>query len=211
MKKVRMTMLTVAILILGAGFTYAQSPKGGVKGGLNLSNLYIDDIEDENVRTGFHVGVYRQLMLGPSFAIQPELNYSTKGAEAEYNIIGFEGERKFNLNYIDLPVLFTFKLGDDADIHIGPYVGYLVGVSTSTNGDLGDNYRELDRDDYEKWDYGLSGGLALNFDPIAFGVRYNYGLNEIAKAENAKRQIGDAKNSFAQVYIALNLMSRTGY
>lgn len=212
MKRVRLTMISVVLVFFCTSVLQAQlMPKGGIKGGLNLSNLYIDDVEDENVRTGFHVGVYRQFMIGPALAIQPELIYSTKGAEAEYNILTVNGERKFNLNYIDLPVLLTFKLGDDADISFGPYVGYLVGVSTSTDGDFGESYRELNRDNYEKWDYGLTGGLALNFDPIAFGLRYNYGLNEIADTANARQQIGDAKNSVAQVYISLNLMSRTGY
>lgn len=211
MKRGKITILVLALIFLGVGFAQAQSPRGGIKGGLNLSNLYIDDVEDENVRTGFHAGIYTQLMLGPSLALQPELNFSTKGARAEYRLLGFEGDRKFNLSYLDLPVLLAFKLGDDAEIHFGPYIGYLVGVSTSTDGDLGDNYRELNRDDYEKWDYGLAAGFALNFDPIAFGLRYNYGLNKIAKDDVAKRQIGDAKNSVAQVFIAFNLMSKTGY
>lgn len=207
------TILLVAIMFLGVSLAEAQilTNRAGIKGGLNLSNLYIDDVEDENVRTGLHVGLYSQIELGPAVAIQPELNYSTKGAEAEFNMAGVQGDRKFNLNYIDLPVLLTFKLGRDADIHIGPYVSYLVGVSTSSDGVFGDNFRELDRDNYKKWDYGLSGGFALNFDPITFGLRYNYGLNKIADTNDARNQIGDAKNSVAQVYIAFNLMPGVGY
>lgn len=193
------------LVMLGCTFAKAQVARGGIKGGLNLSNLYIDNVEDENVRTGFNVGLYTQLMIGPVFAIQPEINYSTKGAKADYDILGFQGENKFNLNYVDMPVLATFKLGDAADIHLGPYFGYLVGVSTSTNGDLGDSYKELDRDDYKKWDYGIAGGIALNFDPISFGFRYNYGLNKIADSQDAENLIGDAKNSVAQAYVAFNL------
>lgn len=205
MNQFRITILSMALVLAGLSFAQAQTPRGGIKGGLNLSNLYIDDVEDENVRTGFHAGIFTQLMITPAFGIQPELNYSTKGAKAEYDVLGLKGENKFNLGYLDMPVLATFKLGDDADIHFGPYFGYLVGVSTSTEGDFGDGYEELDRDDYKKWDYGLAGGLALNFNPVSIGLRYNYGLNKIADSDEAENLIGDAKNSVAQVYVAFNM------
>src|SRR5690242_15593416 len=59
--------------------------KAGIKGGLNVSNLYIDDVHDENARLGFNVGLYGQLFATEGFAIQPELLYSTKGSKAEYD------------------------------------------------------------------------------------------------------------------------------
>ncbi|WP_185152539.1 porin family protein [Fulvivirga aurantia] len=205
MKKVTYLCLALVVLLVASNKSTAQKARGGIKGGLNLSTLYLDDVEDENVRAGFHAGFYTQLMLAPSFAIQPELNFSTKGSSADYNFAGFRGESKFNLSYLDVPVLATFKLGDDVDIHIGPYVGYLVGVNTSSEGDFGDSRTELDRDDYEKWDYGISGGMALNFNPMSIGVRYNYGLNEIADSDDAARLNKGAKNAVGQVYVAFDL------
>lgn len=205
MKHLKIIGLFTLALILCNTQSMAQEARGGIKGGLNLSTLYIDDVEDENVRAGFHVGIFSQLMVTESFAIQPELNFSTKGSKAEYDNFVFQGENKFNLSYIDIPVLATFKLGNDADIHFGPYFGYLVGVSTSSEGDFGDSYQELDRDDYQNWDYGLAAGLALNFHPMSVGVRYNYGLNKIADSPNAEDQIGDAKNAVGQIYVAFDL------
>ena len=206
MNQIKLSLIaSILLLMAGTASVKAQTALGGVKGGLNLSNLYIEDVEDENVRTGFHVGVFTQLMITENLAIQPELNYSTKGAKAEYNIFGITGETKFNLSYLDIPILATFKLGDDADIHIGPYFGYLIGVSTSTEGDFGSGNSELDRDDYKKLDYGLAGGMSLNFNPLIIGLRYNYGLNKIADSDEAETLIGDAKNSVAQVYLAFNL------
>lgn len=197
--------LVVSALILSIANVQAQEMRGGIKGGLNLSTLYIDDVKDENVRVGFSAGIFSQLPITENFAIQPELNFSTKGSKATYDNVIFQGESKFNLSYLDLPVLATFKLGDDADIHVGPYFGYLVGVSTSSDGTFGETYTELDRDDYQKWDYGLAAGIALNFHPMSIGVRYNYGLNKIADSDNAQDQIGDAKNAVGQVYVAFDL------
>jgi hypothetical protein len=41
---------------------------------------------------------------------------------------------------------------------------------------------------------------------MQIGARYNYGLNEIARSEGAKRILGsDTKNSVGQIYLAVNL------
>lgn len=205
MKKLNYIFASILAIFILNQSAMAQTSRGGIKGGLNLSTLYIDDVEDENVRAGFHVGIYTQMMVTDNFAIQPELNFSTKGSRATYDNAFASGESKFNLHYLDIPVLATFKLGDDADIHVGPYFGYLVGVNTSTEGTLGNGYTELDRDDYQKWDYGLAAGVALNFQPLSVGVRYNYGLNKIADNANSEGQIGDAKNAVGQIYLAFNL------
>jgi hypothetical protein len=87
-----------------------NSLRVGIKGGLNVSNLYVEDVDDENPRYGFHLGVYTQLFESDVFAIQPEILYSTRGTRTTYDVVGFEGDVKFNLNYLDIPVLAVFKL-----------------------------------------------------------------------------------------------------
>lgn len=177
--------------------------RAGVKGGLNVSNLYLDDIDDENARYGFNVGVYGQVFSTETFAIQPELMFSTKGARAEYGGI-IDQTVKFNLNYLDLPVLAVFKLGDAAEIHIGPYASYLLNANISTSGDLGNGSDDVDRDNLKSFDFGLAGGFGLNFGAMQVGARYNLGLTEIADSDVARTLIGDAKNSCAQLYLAFN-------
>lgn len=203
----RMLAGTLLVAVFGVA-TEAQAQshaRAGIKGGVNVSNLYVDDVHDENARTGFHVGLYGQLFSNEVFAIQPEINYSTKGSRviSEFGVI--DQETKFNLNYLDIPVLAVFKLGKAAEIHAGAYWAYLVGANLDTNGDLGDDFRTIDRDNFDNWDYGLVGGFGLNFGAAQIGARYNYGLNEIARSDGAQALLGDAKNSLAQIYLALNL------
>jgi hypothetical protein len=62
-----------------------STARAGIKGGLNVSNLYVDDVDDENARFGFNVGLYAQLFSSEVFAIQPELLYSTKGTKTTYD------------------------------------------------------------------------------------------------------------------------------
>jgi len=181
--------------------------RAGIKGGLNVSNLYVDEVSDENARFGFNLGFYGQILSSDAFAIQPELLFSTKGSEIEYGGSFFDQTVKYNLSYLDLPVLAVFKLGKSAEIHVGPYVGYLLGAKISHEGDLGNGTDEIDKDNLKPFDYGLSGGFGLNFGNFQVGARYNYGLAKLADSDIAELVLGDAKNSLAQVYVSLNLNS----
>jgi len=206
-KKNKIFSIYLLIFLLG-GFSvntaFAQA-RAGIKGGLNVSNLYIDNVHDENARYGFNVGLYGQLLSSDVFAIQPELLYSTKGSRAFYGGV-VEQTVKYNLNYLDLPVLAVIKLGKSAEIHIGPYASYLVNANVSYSGDIANGDDEIDKDQLKSYDYGLAGGFGLNFGQLQVGARYNYGLVKIADSDAAKLFLGDSKNSVAQIYLSLNLL-----
>ena len=189
-----------------------ESPRVGFKGGLNLSNLYVNDADDENARFGWHAGIYTQLFSSEAFAIQPEINYSTKGTGITYaragdNSVTFDHDQRFNLNYIDIPILAVFKLGRAAEIHAGPYWSYLVRAEIKNNeGDPNNEFDTIDRRNFDDWDYGLVGGIGFNLGESAqLGARYNYGLNNIAESRGARAVFGNSKNQVAQLYLAFNL------
>lgn len=182
-----------------------STARAGIKGGLNVSNIYVDDVDDENVRYGFNVGLYAQLFSSEVFAIQPEILYSTKGTRTTYdNVLMGQGDAKLNLNYLEVPVLAVLKLGTAAELHFGPYWGYLLSVNSDIDGDT-DTFDELDRDNFRDWDYGLSGGVGFNFGSTQIGVRYSQGLRKLANSDGADAVLGDAKNSCAQLYIAFSM------
>jgi hypothetical protein len=182
-----------------------HTAKAGIKGGLNVSNLYMNNVTSENARLGFHAGLYGQLFSSRYFALQPELLYSTKGSEAIYNGLLNNETVRFNLNYLDLPVVAVIKLGETAEIHAGTYVSYLLNANVTYTGSAGNGAETLDRDKFKSYDYGLVGGFALNFGAASVGIRYNYGLIQIANSNSARNFVGDSKNSCAQLYMALNL------
>src|SRR3970282_628167 len=96
------------LLVLAFGFTYAQKAQFGLKGGLNSSN-FIGDTEgmDFKPRIGFNVGAFAAIELSEKITLQPEILFSTQGAEAE-NVEAFvngsiyTGDVKFNLSYINI-------------------------------------------------------------------------------------------------------------
>lgn len=183
MKKSFSTLFATATLVAGIMFfnasdTLAQGrTRVGIKGGLNASSLFYDSqgATNKNERIGYHVGVFAQAPVGEFFAIQPELLYMTKGASADYNILGFNGKNTFKLNYAELPVLATFKLGQAVELQAGPYVAYLLNSNVNSNGDFGVGAGAINRDNFNKVDYGIAGGLNIYFGKAFIGARYEQG------------------------------------
>ncbi len=206
----------VFILVLGFNFkSQAQvsddlTPEFGIKGGVNFSNMYTDDVDDENVLTSFNAGFYSVFPINDFIAIQPELLYSRKGAELVYNNAFADGTAKFKLDYIELPVLLKLNLTENFNVHVGPYAAYLVNAKVTNeteNGtfDFEDNY---DTNDFQKFDAGISAGVGFNFNPINVGVRYNYGLVPVGKERTFAGQtytVPDGKNSTLSVYVGFRL------
>lgn len=200
-KQQKTVIRTIVLLMCGMILPIsliAQDLSWGVKGGVNFSNLFIDQATEESARTGFHAGVYTKVPVAPNFAVQPELLFNTKGADAEYDA----GMIDYNLNYIDIPVLADFQLGPSADLLIGPYVGVLLGSNADSDGNFGDELVELSRDDFAPVDFGFSAGFALNFNALSVGTRYSLGVVQVAKTDVAKAILGDSSNSLAQVFLS---------
>ncbi|MEQ9426926.1 MAG: porin family protein [Cyclobacteriaceae bacterium] len=194
-----------AVAVLVTFSVSAQEFRSGIKGGFNWSALYIDEVEDRQVRPGFNIGIYGQSQLGEATALQSELLYTTAGNRSTYNVGPFDGEADFNLNYLQLPVFFNFKIVDILELHAGGYGSFLIGANSSTEGDFGSSFQELDRGNFKDYDFGLVTGAAINFSDLQIGVRYNLGLTQIADSPAAKDLMGNSKNVVGQIYIALGL------
>lgn len=205
MKFLSVMAITGMLSLLCTDVTVAQYRRAGIKGGLNVSNLYMNDVSDENARYGFNVGVYGQVVSSETAALQLELLYSTKGAKSTYSG-AFNQEVTYNLNYLDLPVLAVIKLGKSAEIHLGGYASYLLSANISYAGDVVNGVQEIDKDNLKSFDYGLVGGVGFNFGQVQVGARYNYGLVKIADSDAARASLGDSKNSCAQLYVSFNMM-----
>lgn len=202
------------LLVLGfTATTNAQvndGPQFGIKGGANFSNLYTDEVDDNNVLTSFNAGIYTSFPITDFIAIQPELLYSRKGSELVYDNALLSGTAKFKLNYIEVPVLLKVNLAKNISIHAGPYFAYLVDAQVTNESDSGsfdfeDNY---DNDDFNKFDAGVAAGLGFDFNNFGIGVRYNYGLSTVGKERTVAGQtytIPDGKNSNLSLYLSMQL------
>src|ERR1700743_975230 len=115
MKKQLMCLLAGIGILVSVGVSAQEQqtstesglkPKLRRKGGLNLTNLYSGNASTDNLKPGFDAGVFAKLPITKGFSIQPELLYSLKGAKDTYNnFVQGSGEYRFNLGYMELPVL----------------------------------------------------------------------------------------------------------
>lgn len=123
MKNSRKIILASLVLtFMGYTNTNAQNTvtKFGVKGGVNFSNLYTDNADDENILTGFNIGLYAKVPVTNSISIQPEVCYTGKGAEVVYNDVFASGTAKFKLNYIEVPVMLVANVTTNFNLQLGP-------------------------------------------------------------------------------------------
>jgi hypothetical protein len=205
-------ILAGMIYLSFVSFTKAQtlSPSVGIKGGVNFSNLYTEDVDDNNILTSFNAGLYVNLPVSTGVSIQPELNFSRKGSELVYDNAFASGTTRIKLNYLEMPVLLKLNVTPNFNIHFGPYAAYLIdGKATNESNDGSFNFEDnISNDDLNKWDYGLSGGVGLDFGSTSLGVRYNYGLQTIGKERNfggSTYTFPDSKNSALSMYIGFKL------
>lgn len=179
----------------------------GVKGGLNMSNLYSDDTNDENILYGFNAGVYATLPVSDFIAIQPEILFTTKGSKLEYDNAFATGNAKFKLNYIEVPLLVRVNITKNFNVHAGGYASYLVSSKLTGDGDFTFD-ENIDTEDLNKFDAGIAAGIGVDFSPLSIGLRYNYGLTTVGKERTVAGTtytFPDAKNSNLSLYLSYKL------
>jgi hypothetical protein len=142
----------------------------GVKGGLNVSDVVINNSYDPDVepvfqmKPGFHAGLFLIADGDEKFGFGAELLYSSKGVRA-FNII--------NLHYVTIPILLRYHFHEKFVVEIGPEVGYLV----SANSKYGNVNSTWDN----KLDIGLDGGIHYKLGKIFCGVRFNAGFSSVIR------------------------------
>ena len=169
-----MKKILFVLLLTTLGYLVQAQVKAdfGLKGGLNIANLKIDNSSNPDAKLAAHIGALAHLHFSTNWAIQPEIMYSAQGAQQ--TISGTE--YKIKLNYVNVPVLFQYMTGSGFRLQTGPQLGILAGAKTK----VGD--AEVDADDsYDTFDFAWAfGGSYVTNSGFGFDARYNLGLANIA-------------------------------
>jgi hypothetical protein len=211
------TLRIFIVSILSFGLAYALSAQEtnrcrfGVKAGLNYSNLYTNDSDHSKTHAGLNVGLFASLPLSNRVSLQPELYYTTKGADVTYNNSFVDGTASFNLNYLEVPLLMVVHVTKNFNIHLGPYAAVLISgkVSNKSNVRLFDFEQNLNIDDYNRLDAGIAAGVGIDIGPLNIGARYNYGLTKVGKDRTflgTRYRFPDAVNGVFNVYVAVSFI-----
>lgn len=197
-----LTFILAALCVIGLMpvDALAQGSALGLKGGLNLSSVSVEDpanpdLETES-QTGLVLGAFLECGGESWFALQGEVNYSQNGAKVR----GGSSVSRIDLDYIRVPVLIMARIGpEDRNlyplVYAGPQLAFQVscGVEADSEGGL-QNY-DCDSEELEdpletrNVEFGLvfGGGVEYLFGSfkMELDARYNLGLTNMNGGTNA--------------------------
>ncbi len=174
MKKLFFAALAV---MLSFGMAHALLPSFGIKGGVNLSNIYGTDADllNPDMKLGGIGGAFVTLDL-VALKIQPELLYSQKGYKWSY----YGASVTEHADYLEIPLLLKFSFGKIIvpSIYLGPSIGVLVSAKETYQSQSYDA-----KDLYNSNDFGLVFGAEVKTPAkVSVEARYNLGLSKVYKA-----------------------------
>jgi hypothetical protein len=92
--------------------------------------------------------LYAKFPITNSVSIQPEISYTTKGAELSYNNAFANGTATFKK--IILKFLYClFNLTNALNVHAGPYAAYMVSGKTTNDSNLFTSETKLNTNDFK--------------------------------------------------------------
>lgn len=203
--KITVLLLLVTILVNDLQAQRFGRSRGGRKGvsllkiGMNVNYFSGDLPGDGAARVGLNVGLAPTIPLQGQFYLKPELSFSQRGGRIDYDqgFAGFDGNVVYRLNYIDLPLLIGYRVGPMLAVEAGGFAAFEVGGNFDFQGTFFSGYGSFDRDDIEDFNYGLAFGIKVG--PL--GVRYYYGLQEIASGSEVSEFLGNATTHSVQIYL----------
>ncbi len=154
----------------------------------------------------YQAGAFFEYRFSNKFAIAPEVVFAAQGDKFNYfyevyddkdNVIGEkEGTCSYNVNYINVPVIFKYYVVPSFSIDFGPQIGVNVYSKCTYKEPGGKDNGTFDYDDETKaFDFGVGLGMTYNITNDVFVQgRYTLGLSSVF-------DWGENKNGNAQIAI----------
>lgn len=193
MKRISLFMMAVATAFAAGAQSEPQlrtkmevKPRFGIKAGVNLANLEIDDDASAAAgtnttrKTSVNGGFFYNIPVSESFRVQPELLYSIQGAKSnamtstDPNLAGLT---EYDFHYLAVPVMLQYATPGGFMVELGPQFSYL----SSANGDKANAEVDLKKGDYIKSiDFAAGGGVGyLSRIGLGINARYMHGFTNV--------------------------------
>jgi len=205
---ISVSILLVSMALMPLKAQETKSMQFGIKGGLNLSSLNSSDGSTSDMLLGFNLGVFNKLPITSFLAIQPEFYVTTKGSQVTYNNLFVDGTAKFNLTYLEIPVLCVVNVTKLLNVQFGPYAAYMIDgkVTNVGNVNLFNFEQNINVNDYNRIDAGVVLGAGLEVGNITMGARYNLGMTKVGKTKTllgSDYTVPDARNGVVNFNMAI--------
>ena len=157
----------------------------GPMAGVNFAKLAGDGATGVKSRTGFQLGLFGSIPLGPVVSLQPSVAYSQQGAQLDDGGVTV----KFKLNYIEAPLLLRLSAPLQGSGNLRPFFeagpALAIEASCKVSGSNGTQSVEFGCDDDQvqlqrkKTAFSLHFGAGLEVDRLFLAARYQLGLSSI--------------------------------
>lgn len=184
MKWKYMTLILVAISLTTLSF--GQGFHAGVKAGANLFKMDGKSFNQE-FQFGYNVGAFAEINFNKHIGIQPEVlwNQTNYRTADQFKDIYPQGtnDLKGSLNYLSIPILFSYRPVKFFSFQVGPQYGILINKH--------ETLLQNGKDAFKDGDFSMLGGVQFNLGGVKVGGRYQIGLaniNDIDKQDKWKNQ-----------------------
>ena len=183
MKKVIMSVL---VLVTVVSVSQAQGVRLGVKAGANLNKISGQSFND-GFDLSYHFGGFLEVDFNKKWGIQPEVLWSqSTGKPTSFKTVYatsvnplLDGNQQIKLNYLSIPLLLRYNVGDILSLNAGPQYSILINKDNT----LLQNGQSAFKDG----DFAMVLGAQLNFKYLRIYGRYNIGLQNINDIDKKDR------------------------
>lgn len=170
----RTYFLSAALLLFAFTSSLAQGFHIGVKGGVNMFNIN-DQAFKDGFQFGYNLGGFAEINFTKKWGLQPELLWSQNAyktaTDIQQVIPGSVSNLNVQLNYLQVPLLLSFRPSKLIAFQVGPQFGTLINKDKSIfNNTVGS---------FKSGDFSMLAGAQLNLGSLRLGGRYVIGLNEL--------------------------------
>jgi hypothetical protein len=184
-------MIKYFTILIGCLFAFnlqAQRFSGGIKGGLNASQVDGDRFAGFN-KLGLNAGVFTFTSLQNNIRAQLELNYSSRGAYGNYGTKENPNYYQLSLNYAELPFILKYDVYKQFGIEAGLALSFLSSYAVYDNGGRIPDNRISPK--FNKTDFNYLLGFTYSFNEnLYFSLRYGYSIVPIRKRNTGNYYYG---------------------
>jgi hypothetical protein len=189
-------LLAALFFVFLGGQLHAQGFHLGFKGGANL--LKIDGRAwSEEFSFGYHIGGFAEINFSKKWGIQPEVLWSQNAYKSATNINqvipGSVNDVNVKLNYLQIPLVLTYRPIKLISFQVGPQFGILMNEEKNLLQNTGSAFKS--------GDLSLLAGAQLNLLGLRVGGRYVVGLNNIGDITTQT----DWKSQGWQLYVGFKI------
>jgi outer membrane immunogenic protein len=205
MKNLTLTIAVACVAVIGSiNQTFAQKSKTryGIKAGIDLMTLGSATANAVSInyqsRVGFQGGFYAEESLSDNVSFSSSLLYTQKGGDFATTISGVNFKGSTQVNYLDIPLLFAFKLQSNISFYAGPQVSFLLSQRTTATGTMSGvtaSDTSTSTDGLRKTIFGANLGVGYKISNNV-GVNLNYIFDLQHAAESGSNDTGEKNSGF---------------